>query len=178
MKTPSLLTLLLTFAITAPLLHAQLSGSDHVRIEARVQTEQDRKANKGTTVDTVTQSKTLQLTLTGKPKSPETRKGTWTVYARDVKSNKIIVAESGEFPIDFGAGPQKLESKKVNMTYTPERSSGGGGKGRGGGGRGGSSKKTPAEGTKYAGYGVTVKDGDKTVGEHFDPAGLKAEAAK
>ncbi len=44
--------------------------------------------------------------------------------------------------------------------------------------RGKGSKRVDAVGTKFAGFGVVVKDGDKVVGEYYDPAGLKAEAAK
>ena len=185
MKHP--LHLLRTAALLAALSplagRAQLvSGNDHVRIEVRVQTEQERKSIKGTTVDTVTQGKTLAITLTGKAKNPETRTGTWQAYARDVKDNKIVAADSGPFTIDFSKGAQKVESKKITMTYTPEHSSGSGGYNKGGGGGGGgggqSSKKVPAEGTKFAGYGIVVKDGDKIVGEFYDPVGLKSEAAK
>ena len=153
-----------------------VTGNDQVRIEVRVQTEQDRKGNKGTTVDTVTQGKTLQITLSGKAKSPETRTGKWMAYGREVKDKALSVVESGDFTIDFTKGAQKVESKKITTTYTPEH--GASASKYGSGGKGGAPKKTPAEGSKFAGYGVVVKDGDKIVGEFYDPAGVKAEVAK
>ena len=70
-----------------PTAHAQVvTGNDYVRIEVRVQTGQDRKSEKGKREDTVTQQKTLNITLSGKARTPETRKGTWQAYGRDVKA--------------------------------------------------------------------------------------------
>lgn len=179
MKTNRLILLTAALALTtaAPFAKAQTSN-DMVRIEVRVQSEQDRKDIKGSSADTVTQKKSLFIALSGKPKSPETRKGKWTVYGRDMKGGRdIAVLESGEFNIDLPAsGQQKVESKVVSLTYTPEHSvvsrSGSGSRSRT------TAKKAPGEGNKYAGYGVVIKDGDKVVGEMFDPMGLKQEAAK
>jgi hypothetical protein len=153
-----------------------VTGNDYVRIEVRVQTGQERKEGKGNAPDTVTQKKTLNITLSGKARTPETRKGTWQAYGRDVKDNSLVPIDTGTFDLDFSKGPQKIESAQISTTYTPEHSAGSG-KGGSGGNKGGS-KKVPADGKKFAGYGVTVKDGEKVVGEFFDPAGLKAEAAK
>ena len=167
----------LLLAPLSPTAHGQvLTGNDYVRVEVRVQTGQERKEGKGNAADTVTQQKTLHITLSGKARTPETRKGTWQAYGRDVKDNAIVPLKSGTFDVDFSKGAQKVESAQITTTYTPEHSSGSG-SGKGGGSKGGS-KKVPAEGKKFAGYGVTVKEGEKVVGEFFDPAGLKAEAAK
>jgi hypothetical protein len=149
-----------------------VTGNDQVRIEVQVKTEQDRQGNKGTTVDTVTQGKTLLITLTGKAKTPETRTGTWQTFGRNMDDNKLVPLESGEITVDLTKGAQKIESKKITTTYTAGRSTGSG-KGNKGG-----AKKAPGEGAKYAGYGITIKDGDKVVGERFDPVGLKGEIAK
>lgn len=165
-------------ATLSPTAHAQIvTGNDYVRIEVRVQTGQDRKSEKGKREDTVTQQKTLSITLSGRARTPETRKGTWQTYGRDVKDNAIIPLESGTFDVDFSKGQQKVESAQITTTYKPEQAGSAGKGGKGGGNKGGS-KKAPAEGKKFAGYGVTVKDGDRIVGEFFDPVGLKAEAAK
>jgi hypothetical protein len=151
------------------------STNNMVRIEVRVQSDSDRKDIKGTSADTVTQSKILNIAISGKAKSPETRTGKWTAYGRGMKGNDITVLESGEFKIDLASGAQKIESKKVTTTSTPEHSVVSGSSSRG---RSPKAKKVAGEGTKFIGFGVVVKDGDKTVGEYFDPAGLKAEAAK
>ncbi len=175
---PATAVALLAFAgLSAPFAKAQ-SANDRVRIEVRVQTDSDRKDIKGSSADTVTQRKSLFIAISGKPKSPETRTGKWTVYGRDMKGGRdIAVLESGEFKIELPAsGQQKVESKVVSATYTPEHSvvsrSGSGSRSRS------TAKKTPGEGNKYAGYGVVIKDGDQIVGEMFDPMGIKQEAAK
>lgn len=148
-----------------PLAARAQSAADLVRIEVRTQSEQDRAGNKGTTVDTVTQSKTLLITINGKAKSPETRAGTWVAYGRDMKGNDYSILEQGEFKIDLAAGPQKIESKKITTTYTPEH--------YGEGAKRGKNNKVEAEGKKFVGYMVTVKDGDKVVGHVSDPPGLQ-----
>ncbi len=174
--TPSILALVAAFSAACAIPgHAQVvTGNDYVRIEVRVQTGQERKEGKGNAPDTVTQQKTLNILLSGKARPAETRKGTWQAYGRDVKDNTIVPLESGTFDIDFSKGAQKVESALISTTYTPEHA----GKSSGKGGSKGGSKKVPAEGKKFAGYGVTVKDGEKIVGEFFDPTGLKAEANK
>lgn len=177
------------------LCHGQqiVTGNEQVRVEVRVATEQERKDLKNTSADEVTQYKTLLIQLSGKEKSPETRKGKWIAYGRSLKSNDLEELESGEFALDLSTnGQQKVESKRVSTSYTPEHAevSRGGGKKNGGaagggganqGGRGGNqprAKKVAAEGKKFAGYGVIIKDGDKIVGRYFDPAGIEQEARK
>jgi hypothetical protein len=154
-------------AALMPFVAVGQTSSDLVRVEVRVQSEQDRKSIKGTTTDEVTQNKSLFITINGKAKSPETRTGTWIAYGRDLKgkASDVEVLEQGEFKIDLSAGPQKIESKKISTTYTPEHSGGEGKKGKG--------NKVEAEGKKYAGYVVTVKDGEKVVGQMSDPPGLQ-----
>lgn len=170
----------LLYLALAPLpVRAQvLSGNDYVRIEVRVQSEQDRKDLAKTTADTVTQHKTLNIVLSGKAKSPESRTGKWTAYGRNLKNHAITTLGSGEFKVDFNNGSQKVESKKVSTTYTPEHTTASTSRGRSGGSSRSTAKKVPAEGTKFIGFGIVVKDGDRVVSECFDPAGLKAEVAK
>lgn len=157
----------------APALHAQ-STNDRVRIEVKAKTDNDRKDIKNATADTITQSKTFEITISGKAKSPETRTGTWTAYGRDLKDRQVITIESGEFKIELPAtGTQKVETKTVTSTYTNAHTiTKAAGRGRT------NAKRVDAEGTKHAGIAVVVKDGDKVVGEFYDPAGLKAEAEK
>jgi hypothetical protein len=164
----------------APSVVLAQSSNDRVRIEVRPESDQDRKDIKGSSADTVTQNKSLQIAISGKPKSPETRKGKWTIYGRDLKKHGITVLESGEFNLDLPAsGQQKIESKKVSTTYTPEHSVVSKSSGRGGSSaRTPKAKKVEAEGTKYAGYSIVIKDGDKVVGETADPMGIVNEASK
>lgn len=182
MKTTRLFAALLatTLGLAPFAAFAQLvTGNELVRIEVRVASEQDRKDIKSSSADTVTQHKTLNITLTGKPKSPETRTGKWTAFGHSAKGHDYTVLESGEFKIDLSAqGRQTVESKKVTTTHTPEHSVVSRGRSGGGGGRGRTTtkaKKVEATGTKFAGYGVVVKDGSKIVGQIFDPAGLEKE---
>ena len=165
--------MLMPFAATAQI----GTGNDAVRIEVRAQTGQERKDIKSTTADTVTQHQTLTITLSGKAKSPETRTGKWTAYGRSLKGNDLTTLDSGDFKVDLANGAQRIESKKVTATYTPEHASVSSSRSRSGGSSRSGVKKTPAEGTKFIGSGVVVKDGDKIVGQLFGPSGLKAEVA-
>lgn len=165
------LALLNALLFAPPSLRAQ-DASDRVRIDVKVESDNDRKDIKGSSADTVTQNKTLQIAISGKPKNPETR-GKWTVYGRDAKGHDLTVIGSGDFKIDLPAtGQQKLASQKVATTYTPEHavSSGTGTRSK--------AKKVEATGTKYAGYSIVVKEGDKVVGETAEPMGIAKEAAK
>lgn len=180
-------TLLIAALASGALCHAPARGeiipaSELVRIEVRVQSDQDRKDLAKTTTDTVTQHKTLLITLSGKAKSPETRTGKWTAYGRSLKGNDITALQSGEFKVSLANGAQHIESMKVRTTYTPEHAVVSTKRVRSGGGTGGTTrttaKKVEATGTKFIGYVVVVTDGGRVVGEYSDPAGLKAEAAK
>jgi hypothetical protein len=162
-----------------------VTGNELVRVEVRVASDQDRKDLKSTSADTITQHKSLTIALSGKPKSPETRTGKWTAYGHSAKGHDYSVLASGEFKVEFSAqGRQTIESKKITTTYTPEhatvtRSSNSRSRNRGGGGQSTTkAKKVAATGTRFAGYGVVIKDGGKVVAEIYDPAGLKAEIAK
>ncbi len=148
-----------------------IAGSDAVRVEVRVQSDQHRKDIKGTSADTVEQSRSLFITLSGKARSPETRVGKWIAYARDVKTNDLAVLESGEFKVDLSAGSQKVESKKIETTFTPDHSvvsTTGSSRSRRT-----TAKKVEGEGKKFAGYIVTIKDGSTVVGQWADPPGLE-----
>ena len=182
MKLPTLRFAAASLAFLAlashPMRAQGVSGNDYVRIEVRVESDQHRKDIAKTTADTVTQFKTLNIALNGQARSSETRTGKWTAYGRSVKGSDITALESGEFKVDLASGPQKIESKKVSTTYTPEHATVSTSRGRSGGTSRTTAKKVAAEGTKFIGFGVVVKDGEKIVGEYFDPAGLKAEVAK
>ena len=165
------------FVIMPPLRAQIVSGNEYVRVEGRVQTDEDRKDLPKTSVDSVTQHKTLTFALSGKAKTPETRTGKWTAYGRTLKNNDLFVIESGEFKIDLSSGAQKVESKQITTTYTPEH--GVFSKAKKGAGKGQPMAKTAAaSGTKFAGFGVIIRDGDKVVGQYFDPAGIKADIDK
>lgn len=178
--TPFRLFLALACLLMAGSASAQLvTGNELVRIEVRVASEQDRKDLKNTSADTVTQYKTLHLTLSGKPQSPETRTGKWTAYGHSAKGHDYAVLESGEFKVDLSAnGRQTVESKRISTTYTPEHSTVTRGRSTRGRGATMRAKKVEATGTKFAGYGVVITSGGKVVGETFDPPGLKQEIAK
>lgn len=160
------------FIVAGGQLPAQVvTGSDAVRVEVRVQSDQHRKDIKGTSADTVEQSRSLLITLSGKARSPETRTGKWTAYVRDVKGNDLEALESGEFKVDLIAGRQKVESKKVETTFTPEHSvvsTTGSSRSRRT-----TAKKVAGEGKKFAGFVVTIRDGSTIVGQWADPPGLE-----
>jgi hypothetical protein len=155
---------------TAPYAPAQAPAS-RMGLQVQIQTQQDRKEIKGSSADTVTQKKVLQITINGAPRSPETRTGKWTVYGRNLKTREITVIESGKFEVQLEAnGQQKMETQTVETTSTPDHfvvSSG----------RKGKAKKMEASGTKYYGFSVILKDGAAAVASIFDPANLGDKAA-
>lgn len=150
--------------------YAQVPSS-RMGLQVQVQSQQDRKEIKGSSADTVTQKKILQITVSGAVRESEARTGTWTVYGRDLKSREIVVLKSEEFKVALAAnGQQKLETNAVETTSTPDHyvSSGG---------RRAKAKKVEATGTKYFGYSVILKDGSAIVASTFDPPSLKNVAA-
>jgi hypothetical protein len=172
--------LLALAAAVTPVVATAQSAGDMVRIEGKVQSGQERKKLPNTTADQVTEDRTILLTITGKAKSPETRTGTWVAYGRDMKKHDLQVLDRGDIKIDLSAGPQTFESKKFSTTYTPEHSVSSDHMGTTGRGKNAhqtlpQTKRVEAEGKKFAGYVVTVKDGDKVVGQFSDPMGLETQ---
>jgi hypothetical protein len=120
-----------------------------------------------------TQVKTLQIAISGKRRDPDTRKGHWVIYGHDAgRGHDLSVVDSGDFNVELDAqGQQKVESKKVSMTFTPAHAAPVvRGKPPG--------PRPEATGTKFAGYSVVVKDGEKVAGEAADPMGIRAEVEK
>ena len=152
------------------------AGADRVRIEVVVQSSLEHKEaaktakeEKEKAKESKTEEKWLTITVTGKPKSPETRKAKWIVYGHTLgkDSHGVTATESGEFTLELPAnGIQKLETKKVTFTSTPEHSEG----------KGKSAKRVEASGSRFGGYSVQVKDGETVVGETSDPVGVLTPA--
>ncbi len=139
------------------------SAAETVRIEVKTVSSSDRKEIKDSREDTITQNKVLEISVTGKPKTPETRVVKWSVFGRDQKDKDVTELESGEYPLDLSNGGRQMrESKKVSTTFTGAHTAGKG-------------KKVPASGSKYVGYAIQVREGTKILGEAYDPAGLKAK---
>jgi hypothetical protein len=154
-------------AIPAANLYAQSApGSDRVRVEVTEDTKTDRENIKGTHTDRLTVHKTLQLRLTGKPKSPETRVVRWTIYGKNLPANDLATVATDQFSLSLAAdGTQAVTTKRATMTHTPDHILSHGKKREGG--------KVAAQGAKYLGYVVQVFDGEKLVGEKSDPPGLE-----
>jgi hypothetical protein len=152
---------------SASFLQAQpLPGSDRVRVQVKVQSETERKNLKGTHTDQITEHKTLVIRLTGKSKDPETRAVRWTVFGKDLVTNKMTTLGTEEITLALAAdGSQTTTSKRISATHTPDHILSHGKKREGG--------KVAAEGVKYLGYAVQVRDGEKIVGEASDPPGVE-----
>jgi hypothetical protein len=163
--------LAITLALAAPALRA-LSLNDRVLIDVTVDARGDRKKIKGTSVATITQEVMLHITVRGKPKSPETRTGTWTIYGRDLSIKTITAISSGKFTVDLSKGPQVFTSEIVNTTSTAAHSV------ATGTGTNAKAKKVDADGTKYVGYSVVVQAGDTVVGEAANPTDIRKSAEK
>ena len=156
-----------------------VASNDLVRVEVRASTDTDHKDLKNTTVDTVTQNKTLTIQLSGKARPSETRVVKWKAFGRNLKSNDLMPLESGEVKVALDpSGRQTITTKNISTTYTPEHAvvtKGKGGKGGNNGQKAARAKNVEAEGKKYAGYSVQVMDGKTVVGEASDPVGIGAK---
>ncbi len=144
-------------------------------VSARAQLKTDRKSVNGG--ETSIQSGTLQITLNGSPVTPETRTGIWTAYGRDLASKNVSAVQTGTFTIAFpGAGqPQILPPVLFSTSSTPEHILIKG-KPLNSGKKMPKIEKVEAVGSKYIGYSVVVKAGDRVVGETYEPPSLKKEA--
>lgn len=166
MRFLSLAAVLATTFSHLPGLRAQaLPGSDRVRVQVHVETETERKNLKGTHTDRITEHKTLAIRLTGKSLNPDSRVVRWTIYGKDLQTNKLTTLGTEEVALALGAdGGQAISSKRLSTTFTPDHILSHG-KNREGG-------KVAAEGVKYFGYAVQVRHGEKVVGEASDPPGV------
>lgn len=171
MKTSIILSLLLGVCAAFSPVHAQ-STNDMVRVQVRTISKNKNKDIKGASVDTVTQNEMLEISLSGKPQSGDSRTVKWYVFGKDQKSNAISILGSGEEKVNLNAnGQQKFETKEISTTSTAAHTEVAKSSSRGGSSRGKSSrpsvKKVEGSGVKYAGYGVQVKQGAKVLGESF-----------
>lgn len=170
--TPKFLAVLtLVFNLAAPVLRAQ-NLNDRVMVEARAKSTSDFKSNKGTPVNTVTQNEKLEIEIRGKPQSPETRAGKWTIYGRDLTNNDIKVLDYGNFAIALVNGKQQLETTSVSITFTREHNVVTKKKKRS------TITRVKAEGTKYFGYSVVVFSGKIVVGEVANPINIRKDAGE
>ncbi len=171
MNTTQLLIAAFGFAGFSLASHAQmLPMNERVRVEVRVATESELKDIAKTTADRVTQKRTLNITLSGKPKSPETRVIKWTAYGRDLRNDQTRPIGSGEIKLALVNGTQTVESEPTTTTHTPDHAvtpKAGGGKRPNA-----RARHVEATGTKFIGYSVQVMDGTKVVGELSDPVGI------
>lgn len=148
-----------------------VAANDRVRVEVRVETRSEHKDLKNTSVDTVTQRKVLDIMLNGRTREVESRLIRWTIYGRNLRTNNTTPIESGEIKLALdGAGRQRVESKRVSTTFTPEHSVVSNSRGRGR--TYPKAKRVEATGSKYIGYRVQVFDGGRVVGDASDPVGI------
>lgn len=143
-----------------------------INVEVHLATHSDRKDLAGTSTDTVTQHKALQIQLRGKPAPAESRTVHWTTYGRDLRSHEIVPLESGEFPLMLNSGGwQSEETKSVATTSTDAHAV------VSGRGRRVRVHKVEAAGVKFAGYRVEVHDGSAVIGVVAEPRDLPPVSA-
>lgn len=155
----------------------QIATAHGVAKTISVQVE-DQAKSKRSSQFTVVQDVVLQITLRGKAVDPETRRVKWTAYGSDRKTGQIAAIETGEAALDLATKPgiQKLDAVRISTTSTPKhevpKTSG---RGRG---RRVTFTRVDGSGLRYIGYGVQVLDGEKVVGETFDPSTLEDKVQK
>ena len=170
------LILIACLAAALPCAARAQTTNDLVRTEVRVQSKADNKDIANSSASTKTQHETLEIQLSGKQKSPESRVVKWFIFGRNLKSNDVTVLASGEEKVSLDAhGQQMVETKTATTTSTPDHSVVSKSKGRGGSSGRVSVKKVEGTGVKYIGYGVQVKDGGTIVGKAFSGQSLEAE---
>ncbi len=142
-------------------------ASTEVMVQVKVEKANEKSAKKGTTQDI-----TLDIMLNGKAHNPEDRTVKWTVFGKDQGTGEYVAIDKGDAKLDLSAGSmQKISTKKCSTTYSEKSTK--------------AEKKNdyqsqrisyvdvPGEGVKYVGYGVQVFNGDKAVGEKFDPRSME-----
>ena len=149
--------------------HMLASRSVSVRTDAKI-------ARKSASKYTVTENVILQVKLRGKPLTSENRTMKWTVYGRDRKSHEISVIDSGESPVNFSAG-ESQKSEPINVATTSTRAHTITKRGRGRNSRA-SISRIEGSGLQYVGYGIQVFEGEKVVGEEFEPDRLEVDLQK
>ncbi len=162
-----------------------VAANDRVRVEVKVDGNNDRKDLAKTSTDAVTQHKSLEIALSGKARvGADARVVKWTVYAKNLRNNNVKALESGEFKLALDAqGAAKVTTKEVSCTYTPEHSVVEGNGAVGVNPRNGKTgrnqqrmRRVEAEGERYLGYSVKVMDGTQVLGEASDPMGIGDKA--
>lgn len=142
-----------------------------VMVQVKEQADSESKGK-----HTRAQSVILEITLRGQPLKPEGRTVKWTAFGRDAKSGATSILESGGAAVDLSKGSvQLIQTKPITTTYTSshtETKSSSGGRTRG---RRVSVKSIDGSGVRYLGYGVQIFEGEKVVGEKFDPKSLEKE---
>jgi hypothetical protein len=162
----------------APACFAQ-GGNDYVVVNVRVDAKTDQKDIPNSTASTKTQNENVQIQLSGKPKSPETRTVKWYIFGKDVRSNAVKALESGEEALSLSASGQQVIQKKATTTFTPDHTvverNNNNNNNQNQNNRP-NSRRVQGEGVKYVGYVVIVKDGDKVVGKASTGQELEKEA--
>lgn len=170
MKALSLFTVAALAAL--PFTSFAQSAGDSVRVDVRVKSATERKEVKGSP-DEKTENVTLEISLGGKARNPDTRVVKWVIFGKEMADKDVKPLESGEEKLALSpSGQQKFESKQASTTSVPEHAAKAG---KGGAAPKGKApaKKVPGTGAKYVGWGVQVKDGETIVGEQYSGTTFK-----
>lgn len=154
-----------------------LAASAHPIRGTVIVSVEDQVKSKSSARYAVAENVKLLITLNGKPQESESRTVKWTAYGRDRQTGAISVLKTGEAKVDFSSSrTQKIESETISTSSTrthsvPQTV----GRGRG---RRASYRRVEGSGVEYIGYGVQVFEGDKVVGEKFEPDTLEKKLEK
>lgn len=155
--------------------NAQSLGSP-VRIDVNPTGGASYDRSQGSMASKATESKKLEIILSSSAREvPAGLKVRWTIYGRTMDGNRLTSLGTGESAVAVAPGQkQTVLSETITATSTPAHSvSSGSGRGRGRV----KSKQMPAEGSRYAGYGVQILQGSTVVGENYSSQGLKEQAS-
>jgi hypothetical protein len=135
------------------------------KVSVTAQVHAGTKAGSGGGAAADTQSRKLEVNLTNRTKENLTGlKVKWTLFGSDLKDDDTVAAESGEEKTDLAPGrATKFETKDVEFHFsraTVQRT-------RSGNRGGARARRVPASGTRYAGWGVRVYQGETLIGEAY-----------
>lgn len=166
-------SLLIAFTgVQAAMAAEMVNINDRVQVEVRAQNEAEHKDLAHTSTDTLNETKTLTILLSGRAKNPETRVAKWVAYGRNMKTHQVQVLDRGEIKVSFDdTGKQTADTHGIKFTYTPEHVDTTPKKVNGH--TQVQNKRVEASGVRFAGYSVKVMDGAQIVGEAADPENIE-----
>jgi hypothetical protein len=166
MKIPPPFILLAAIFALSPLVHAQ-GTSVQVRVEQETKQEFPNLKDR----HTKTQKRTLKVFLTSSSKEDANVKIKYTYFGHPEGGHDTVAVSQGDKDVTLKPSvTQEEDVPTASVTYVEEHYPPAK--------PGSAAKVIPASGNKLTGYGVQIFEGDKLVGESYEPLSMKEEMNK